>query len=201
MFCIHPSDLDPVHPLDVIMDAWNMTNSEGVVGSTTICVATLDKKLGQLSYSNVGDGGLLVVSVYYVLLILLCGGDVLFTTVLYYTDELLLLHCTVPQVRHIDTDVVGYMRQHRHDPGNSITAAPGMNGAVPGTAVVAGADSDLHIAYLSQQQLRSFNLPYQLGFSNLPEAPGNFETPSDADTASISGMYLSAMLCVYGLFS
>jgi hypothetical protein len=54
-------DLDPVHPLDVIMDAWNRTSSEGVVGSSTICVATLDKKLGQLSYSNVGDCGLLVV--------------------------------------------------------------------------------------------------------------------------------------------
>ena len=51
-----------MHPLDVIMDAWNMTNSEGVVGSSTICVATLDRKLGQLSYSNVGDCGLLVVS-------------------------------------------------------------------------------------------------------------------------------------------
>ena len=54
-----------MHPLDVIMDAWNMTNSEGVVGSSTICVATLDRKLGQLSYSNVGDCGLLVVSVSY----------------------------------------------------------------------------------------------------------------------------------------
>lgn len=74
------------------MDAWNMTNSEGVVGSTTICVATLDKKLGQLSYSNVGDGGLLVVSlastVYYVLLyycvVAMCCS-LLYYTVLYYT--------------------------------------------------------------------------------------------------------------------
>ena len=58
-------DLDPVHPLDVMMDAWNMTNSECVVGSSTICIATLDKKLGQLSYSNVGDCGLLVVSFFF----------------------------------------------------------------------------------------------------------------------------------------
>ena len=50
--------------MDVIMDAWNMTCSEGVVGSSTVCVATLDKKLGQLSYSNVGDCGLLVVSTF-----------------------------------------------------------------------------------------------------------------------------------------
>jgi len=34
--------------------------SEGVVGSSTVCVATLDQKLGQLSYSNVGDCGLMV---------------------------------------------------------------------------------------------------------------------------------------------
>ena len=27
-FCV---DLDAVHPLDVIMDAWNMTNSEGIL--------------------------------------------------------------------------------------------------------------------------------------------------------------------------
>lgn len=45
--------------------------------------------------------------------------------------------------------------------------------------------NDLRIAYLSQQQLQSFNLPYQLGFSNIPGAPARFETPSDADTASI----------------
>lgn len=55
--------MDPVHPLDVILDAWNMTNNEGIVGSSTICVATLNKKLSQLSYSNIGDCGLLVVSV------------------------------------------------------------------------------------------------------------------------------------------
>lgn len=46
-------------------------------------------------------------------------------------------------------------------------------------------NNDLKIAYLSQQQLRSFNLPYQLGFSDLPDTPRSFESPSDADTASI----------------
>lgn len=52
-----------------------------------------------------------------------------------------------------------------------------------------GGANDLHIAYLSQQQLRSFNLPYQLGFSDLPDTPQSFESPTDADTASISGRY------------
>ena len=46
-------------------------------------------------------------------------------------------------------------------------------------------NNDLKIAYLSQQQLRSFNLPFQLGFSDLPDTPRSFESPTDADTASI----------------
>ena len=48
-------------------------------------------------------------------------------------------------------------------------------------------NTDLKIAFLSQQQLRSFNLPYQLGFSgDVPGFKGNFETPNDADTSSIA---------------
>ena len=34
---------------------------DGVNGSSTMCVATLDKKLNQLSYSNIGDCGLIVI--------------------------------------------------------------------------------------------------------------------------------------------
>lgn len=119
---------EPIHPLDVIMDAWHMTTTTEVVGSSTICLATIDNKLNQLSYSNLGDCGLMV-------------------------------------LRHIDSETAGYMRDRnvpRHLRNN-----------------------DLRIAYLSQQQLRSFNLPYQLGYSNIPEHPGAFETPMDADTASI----------------
>jgi len=119
---------EPIHPLDVIMDAWHMTTSDKIVGSSTICLATIDNKLNQLSYSNLGDCGLMV-------------------------------------LRHIDSETAGYMRDRnvpRHLRNN-----------------------DLRIAYLSQQQLRSFNLPYQLGFSNIPEHPGAFENPMDADTASI----------------
>jgi protein phosphatase PTC7 len=129
---------DPIHPLDVIMDAWNMTAQEKVNGSCTICIATVDSVLNQLSYSNLGDCGLMV-------------------------------------LRHIDSSTAGYMRE-RQKPRHLRT-------------------SDLRIAYLSQQQLRSFNLPYQLGYTDIPgwgsdgkEKPkegGKFETPSDADTASI----------------
>lgn len=119
---------EALHPIDIIMDAWHMTTQEKINGSSTICVATLDNKLNQLSYSNLGDGGLLI-------------------------------------VRHIDTETAGYMRDRRVNPSSN--------------------NNSLKIIYLSQQQLRSFNLPYQLGYSNIDEHPGSFEHPSDADTASI----------------
>lgn len=126
------SDLTPIHPLDVIMDAWNLTTSEEVSGSSTICVATLDKKLNQLSYSNVGDCGLMV-------------------------------------VRRSELETSGTIRER--------------------TAPRDKRRTDLRIAYLSQQQLKSFNLPYQLGFSTIAEVPNaNFESPADADTASIPVM-------------
>lgn len=137
-------DLDPVHPLDVIMDAWNMTTSDAVVGSSTICVATLDKKLNQLSYSNLGDCGLML-------------------------------------VRHIDSETAGYMRE-RQLPRHL-------------------RKTDWRLAYLSQQQLRGFNLPYQLGYTNIPDTPNSFETPVDADTASIPVMVGDVIiLATDGLF-
>jgi hypothetical protein len=40
--------LSSVHPLDILLDAWNLTTSEGVQGSSTICVATLDKQVNCL---------------------------------------------------------------------------------------------------------------------------------------------------------
>jgi hypothetical protein len=126
------SDEDPIHPLDIIIDAWNQTCRERVTGSSTICVATLDNKLNQLSYSNLGDCGLVV-------------------------------------MRHIDSETVGYMRE-RTTPRHL-------------------RKHDLRVAYLSQQQLRSFNLPYQLGFSGIPQHLGSFETPLDADTGTSINPY------------
>jgi hypothetical protein len=95
-------------------------------------VATLDNKLNQLSYSNLGDGGLVV-------------------------------------MRHIDSETVGYMREKipRHLRKH-----------------------DLRVAYLAQQQLRSFNLPYQLGFSDIPQFKGSFETP-------LGIVYMYKYICMY----
>eukprot|EP00595_Chromulina_sp_UTEXLB2642_P003399 CAMPEP_0196766210 /NCGR_PEP_ID=MMETSP1095-20130614/20555_1 /TAXON_ID=96789 ORGANISM="Chromulina nebulosa, Strain UTEXLB2642" /NCGR_SAMPLE_ID=MMETSP1095 /ASSEMBLY_ACC=CAM_ASM_000446 /LENGTH=417 /DNA_ID=CAMNT_0042126961 /DNA_START=455 /DNA_END=1708 /DNA_ORIENTATION=+ len=122
------SSLAPIHPLDVVMDAWNLSVGAKITGSSTICIATIDKQLNQLSYANIGDCGLMV-------------------------------------VRHIDSDIAGYMRERQ----------------IPRHL----RKGDLRIAYLSQQQLRSFNLPYQLGFSDIEEYEPSFETPNDSDTASI----------------
>lgn len=121
----------PLKPIDIMAAAWTMTNDAETVGSATLCIATLDHEMNQLSYSNLGDCGLIV-------------------------------------IRHIDMDVAGYMR-FRDTPRQD-------------------REHDLRLAYFSQQQLKSFNLPYQLGFSNLPQHANTFETPGDADTASIPVM-------------
>ncbi|CAN0030097.1 unnamed protein product [Ectocarpus fasciculatus] len=106
----------PPKPHEVLMAAWEYTIGEKaslVVGSSTACVAALDYDLEQLSFSNIGDCGVVV-------------------------------------LRHIDSDVAGYMRE-RKTPRHL-------------------RDSDLRLAFISQQQLRSFNLPYQFGYTNVPEA-------------------------------
>ena len=54
-------DNSPILPFDVMVDAWNMTVGERVVGSSTFCIATLDHKTNQLLYSNVGDCGLVII--------------------------------------------------------------------------------------------------------------------------------------------
>lgn len=76
--------------------------------------------------------------------------------------------CGLMVLRHIDSEVAGYMRERRQPRHLR--------------------KSDLRLAYLSQQQIKSFNHPYQLGFSDIPEHKGQFETPADADTASIPVM-------------
>ena len=54
-------DQNPVHSLDVLVDAFQMTLHDNVIGSSTICVAHIDPETMQLSYSNLGDCGLMVI--------------------------------------------------------------------------------------------------------------------------------------------
>lgn len=84
--------------------------SPQIIGSSTICVATIDVSSNQLSYTNIGDGGLMV-------------------------------------VRHVPRDGT-------------------LNAKVAPTTHTLNTrynDVNYKIAYLAQQQLRSFNFPFQLG--------------------------------------
>lgn len=49
-----------MHPIDIITEAWHATTSQKVLGSSTICIATVDMTHNQLLYSNIGDCGLMV---------------------------------------------------------------------------------------------------------------------------------------------
>jgi len=72
-------------------------------------------------------------------------------------------------LRHIDSDVAGSLKRDRRRPRVERT-------------------SDLQVAFVSQQQLRSFNHPYQLGWTGEEILPGektSFKNAYDACTSSI----------------
>jgi protein phosphatase PTC7 len=121
----------PPKPHKILSAAYNAVVAEGIVGSSTCLIASLDNELEQLTFSNIGDAGVVI-------------------------------------LRHIDSDVAGYMRE-KSTPRHL-------------------RDSDLRIAFISQQQLRSFNLPYQLGHTNVNGASSTFETPRDAVNTSFPVM-------------
>lgn len=123
--------MNPLHPMDIINAAWDQNAADKIIGSCCVCVATLDHELNQLSYSNLGDCGLLI-------------------------------------IRHLDSEIAGYMRERHVDRHLR--------------------NNDLRIAYMSQQQLLGFNYPFQLGYSGHLQYKGTFQNPSEADTASIPVM-------------
>lgn len=118
---------EPIHPLDAIMDAYSATRQQKIVGSSTICLASIDNQT--LTFSNIGDCGLMV-------------------------------------LRHFDSETAGSYMRERNLPRHL-------------------RKNDLRIAFLSQQQLKAFNYPYQLGYSELPVHAGTFESPTDATTFSL----------------
>jgi len=72
-------------------------------------------------------------------------------------------------LRHIDSDVAGALRRDKTKPRQERT-------------------SDLRLAFVSQQQLRSFNHPYQLGWTGEELPPGeesSFKEARDSCTSSI----------------
>jgi hypothetical protein len=54
-------DKEPVPTLDVLVDAFQMTLHDKVIGSCCVCVAHIDPQRMQLTYSNLGDCGLMIV--------------------------------------------------------------------------------------------------------------------------------------------
>jgi protein phosphatase PTC7 len=77
--------------------------------------------------------------------------------------------CGIIVLRHIDSDIAGSLKRDRDTPRQYRT-------------------SDLRLAYVSQQQLQSFNHPYQLGWTgeDLPVGEKNsFKLAKDACTTSI----------------
>lgn len=72
-------------------------------------------------------------------------------------------------LRHIDSDVAGALRRDKTTPR-------------------AERKSDLRLAFVSQQQLRSFNHPYQLGWTGEdlpPDESSSFKEPRDSCTSSV----------------
>jgi protein phosphatase PTC7 len=77
--------------------------------------------------------------------------------------------CGIIVLRHIDSDIAGSLKRDRMVPRSERT-------------------SDLRVAFVSQQQLKSFNHPYQLGWTGEPIAEGeytSFRSARDSCTSSI----------------
>lgn len=121
-----------IEPAQVIAQAYNRVKAEGIIGSSTACVALFDGVRHQLHFSNLGDSGIIV-------------------------------------LRHIDSDVAGALKRDRHKSRVE-------------------RKSDLQVTFVSQQQLRSFNHPYQLGWTGEEIAETeltSFKTAKDSCTSSI----------------
>jgi protein phosphatase PTC7 len=71
-------------------------------------------------------------------------------------------------LRHIDSDVAGVLKRERDIPRSERT-------------------SDLRLAFVSQQQLKSFNHPFQLGYTgdDLAHETSSFQSARDACTSSV----------------
>lgn len=121
-----------IPPADIIAQAYERVKTEGIIGSSTACVALFDCIRHQLHFSNLGDSGIIV-------------------------------------LRHIDSDVAGTLKRNKITPRAERT-------------------SDLRVAFISQQQLFSFNHPYQLGWTGEelnPDESTSFKAAHDACTTSI----------------
>mmetsp|Transcript_10868 Transcript_10868/g.16217 ORF Transcript_10868/g.16217 Transcript_10868/m.16217 type:complete len:660 (+) Transcript_10868:208-2187(+) len=122
-----------VTPSEIMSQAYERVKAEGIIGSSTACIALFDGVRHQLHFSNLGDSGIIV-------------------------------------LRHIDSDVAGALKRNRKVPRSERT-------------------SDLRVAFVSQQQLVSFNHPYQLGWTGEElednSDSGSLKTAADSCASSV----------------
>jgi len=74
-------------------------------------------------------------------------------------------------LRHIDSDVAGALRRDKHTPRSE-------------------RKSDLRLAFVSQQQLRSFNHPFQLGWTGQEIPDGEMSSFKEARDSCTSSVHL-----------
>lgn len=51
---------EPPSPYEALGAAWAKVTNEKVVGSATACIVSLDQRLNQLTYANLGDSGVII---------------------------------------------------------------------------------------------------------------------------------------------
>lgn len=86
-----------------------------------------------------------------------------------------------------DTAVVVIRRQDSNATGTMVANIENLNYPQASGSSIVESLSNYSVSFLSRQQVKSFNLPYQLGFINqIKDSSYNFETPGDADVGMIS---------------
>lgn len=86
-----------------------------------------------------------------------------------------------------DTAIVVIRRLDSNSIGTMVNNIENLNYPQANGKLVIENQKNYCVSYLSRQQVKSFNLPYQLGFINkIPESSFVFETPAEADVGMIS---------------
>lgn len=163
-----------ISPAQVMAQASDRVKAANVIGSSTACIALFDGIRHQLHFSNLGKVLRLVFE-------FVCSP----------------LHCltSLPSnslgdsgiivLRHIDSEVAGSLKRDRKTPRVERS-------------------SDLQVSFVSQQQLRSFNHPYQLGWTGEPVDEDENTSFKDAKDSCTTSVYLrrgdTVIMATDGLF-
>mmetsp|Transcript_25616 Transcript_25616/g.82959 ORF Transcript_25616/g.82959 Transcript_25616/m.82959 type:complete len:705 (-) Transcript_25616:209-2323(-) len=173
-------------PHDLLSAAWRRVTKDKVPGSTTACVLTLDEEVNALSYVNLGDAGVVVFR------------DV-------DASNAGTANAAVGRVGRKQTHGGGGFSGSSRRALEATTSGAKNNTPSPTNPTNPNPKKRRQVVLVAPQQLREFNLPYQLGWTNAYEAekeqslgargdidekkddPGavlTFETPAHANVAS-----------------